>query len=74
MSDKIKHPKHYTFAKGLYEVRKVILAWGLDWDRANAVKYIARAPHKGTEREDIRKAIQYLEFYLERLSDRGKHS
>lgn len=66
--NEFNRPKHYTFGK--IEVRNVILDWGLDWDRANAIKYIARAPHKGTAAADIRKAITYLTFYLEKLGDK----
>lgn len=65
MDDLIKHPRHYTF--GTLEVREVIRDWGLDWCRANALKYIARAPFKGTPISDIDKAIQYLTFYKEDL-------
>ena len=35
----------------------------LDFDRANAIKYLARAGHKGDPTEDLEKSKQYLEFY-----------
>ena len=35
----------------------------LDFDRANAIKYLARVGHKGDPVEDIEKAAQYLQFY-----------
>jgi hypothetical protein len=38
---------------------------GLNWYQGNAVKYITRAPHKGALVDDIRKAIHYLQMWLE---------
>ena len=35
----------------------------LDFDRANAIKYLARVGHKGDPVEDLEKAAQYLQFY-----------
>jgi len=37
----------------------------LNWYQGNAVKYITRAPHKGELVDDIRKAMHYLEMWLE---------
>lgn len=37
----------------------------LNWYQGNAVKYITRAPHKGALVDDVRKAIHYLEMWLE---------
>lgn len=59
MNDPINHPSHYTFGK--IEVIEVIEDWNLDYNRGNAVKYIARAPHKGSELEDLKKARWYLD-------------
>ncbi len=59
------HPPHYNFGK--YEVIEVIEDWKLGFHLGNAVKYISRCGKKGigTEGEDIRKAIWYLERYLQ---------
>lgn len=67
--DPVEHPAHYRFA-GPYEVIKVIQAWGLDFECGNAVKYIARAGRKDPAKtvEDLRKAIEYLRFEIEKLS------
>lgn len=56
--DMVNHPKHYTTGK--YEVIEVIEDWKLDFHCGNAVKYIARAQHKGQFEQDIQKAIWYL--------------
>lgn len=54
---------HYT----KYEIQPIdiIDEYGLDFYRANAIKYILREKHNHSE--DIRKAIHYLELYLERI-------
>jgi len=63
MTDKINHPQHYNFGNK-FEVISVIEDWQLGFHLGNALKYIARAQHKGNEEEDIQKAIWYLERYL----------
>lgn len=55
----VNHPPHYN--QGKFEVIDVIEDWNLDFCLGNAVKYISRASHKGKLREDIMKAIWYLE-------------
>jgi hypothetical protein len=67
MNDIINNPSHYTFGK--YEVIEVINDWGLNYNKGNAVKYIARAgrKHKDTEIEDLKKAVFYLNYEIKRL-------
>ena len=57
-SDKINHPKHYH--PGKFETINVIEAWNLDYNLANAIKYISRANLKGDLIEDLKKSIWYL--------------
>jgi hypothetical protein len=64
MPDKINHPKHYTAGK--IEVYDFIEAWNLDFSIGNVVKYVARAPYKGTKLDDLKKAKWYLEKAIER--------
>lgn len=64
--DAVSHPSHYTEGRK-YEPRKVIADWGLNFNLGNAVKYISRAGRKGDKIEDLRKAIQYIEFEIEEL-------
>lgn len=68
-------PNYYGGSDSVYEVFKVIDAWGLDFYRGNALKYIARAGKKVSrtgrrkaEIEDLRKAITYLEQSIEKLN------
>lgn len=64
--DPISRPSHYTEGRK-YEPRKVIADWGLNFNLGNAVKYLSRAGRKGDKVEDLRKAIQYIEFEIEEL-------
>lgn len=66
--DAVSHPSHYTEGRK-YEPRKVIADWRLNFNLGNAVKYISRAGRKGDKIEDLRKAIQYIEFEIEELED-----
>ena len=62
--DNVNHPSHYNFGK--YEVIDAIEDWGLGFNLGNAVKYIARADHKGNALEDLKKAAWYLQREIER--------
>lgn len=66
--DAVSHPSHYTEGRK-YEPRKVIADWELNFNLGNAVKYVSRAGRKGDKIEDLRKAIQYIEFEIEELED-----
>lgn len=57
--EKVDHPKHYTY--GSIETIEVIEDWNLGYNLGNALKYIARADHKGNPVEDLKKARWYLE-------------
>ena len=63
--EKVDHPPHYR--EGRLEAIEVIEDWKLGFHCGNVVKYIARHTHKGAPREDIEKAIWYLQRYLEAL-------
>ena len=66
-NDNVNHPSHYTYGK--IEVIEAIEAWGLNFHRGNAVKYIARAGKKNyaNEVEDLEKAVWYINREIERL-------
>ena len=67
-SDNINHPAHYTF--GSIEVITAIEDWSLPYHLGNAVKYIARAGRKDPAKteEDLRKAVWYINRYIEYLA------
>lgn len=55
-----------------YEPRKVIKAWGLDWNLGTALKYIERRGHKQGETtlKDLKKALTYIHFAVEDEEER----
>lgn len=63
----VNHPKHYNMGK--FEVIDVIEDWQLGFCEGNAIKYIARAKHKGNELEDLRKAAWYLQHAIKKLEE-----
>jgi hypothetical protein len=58
-------PDHYGGKDSTYEVFNVLEAWKLDKDfyLGNVLKYLARAgkKNKTTEKEDLQKALVYLQ-------------
>lgn len=66
----VNHPQHYG-GDSVYEVIKVLEAWGLDGNARlfNAVKYIARAGKKNgaSYSDDLKKAQFYLNREITRL-------
>ena len=56
------HADHYRINKP--EPIEVIEGWDLGFNLGNAVKYIARADHKGNKVADLEKAIWYLKREL----------
>lgn len=54
---------HYN--QGDIETIEVIRDWDLNFCLGNAVKYIARAKHKGAYIEDLKKAMRYIEMEIE---------
>ena len=64
-ASEVDHPDHYNAGK--FEVIDVIEDWDLGFNTGNAVKYIARAEHKGCEAKDLEKAIWYLKRRLAQI-------
>jgi hypothetical protein len=56
--DPVNSPAHYTV--GGIETIDFIEAKSLNYHLGNAVKYIVRAEHKGNKKQDLEKAIWYL--------------
>jgi hypothetical protein len=62
-SDPVNHPAHYKV--GGIETIDFIEAKRLNYNLGNAVKYVTRADHKGSRKQDLEKAIWYLKRELE---------
>ena len=71
-NDQVNRPSHYT--DGKIEVIDFIEDKKLGFCLGNAIKYIARAGKKETDKEaqDIKKAIWYLNRYLKELEEASK--
>jgi hypothetical protein len=69
--DQGPRPKYYGGVDNPYEVFEVLEAWGLDKDfyLGNVIKYVARAgkKNKSTEKEDLEKALVYLQKRIDSL-------
>jgi len=78
--DAVNHPNHYT--QGRFETIEVIeeITQGYSdgyvaYCVGNALKYLARAPHKHAEpTEDIKKAEKYISFAIERLTQNERNT
>ena len=66
-SDNVNNPSHYN--TGTIEVITVIEDWKLNFNLGNAIKYIGRCEHKNNKKEDIKKAIWYLERELQKQGE-----
>lgn len=58
-ADMVNHPQHYS-AHGIEPI-DYIESHNLNFNLGNVIKYVSRAPFKGTELEDLKKAKWYLE-------------
>ena len=65
MSKEIR-PDYYKSEDGQLEAFDVIDAFGLNFNRGNAFKYIARAGKKYNKVNDLRKAVTYLNREIEK--------
>ena len=59
---------HYDNGKD-YDLIDVISDYGLNFNRGNIVKYVCRAGKKGSEIQDLEKAMDYIGRELEILRD-----
>lgn len=65
--ESINSPPHYQ--GNSMEAIDIIDAYSLNFARGNAIKYILRAGKKGSEKEDLQKAIWYINHEIERLKE-----
>ena len=65
-NDEVNHPAHYTAYVGLEVIQ---LTEQMNFNRGNAVKYIARAGLKSydTEIQDLKKALWYIQREINRM-------
>ncbi len=68
-NDTVNSPSHYTWLPGI-ECTK-ISRW-FSCNVGQAIQYIYRHGHKGSAVEDLRKAVKFLEFEIEFLTEKEK--
>ena len=61
----VNHPDHYQGSK--MEVIDIIEDYSLGFSLGNAVKYILRADKKGNKKQDLEKAIWYINRELDKF-------
>jgi hypothetical protein len=62
---------HYENGKG-YDVIDFITDYGLNFNRGNIIKYVARAGKKDDELSDLRKALDYINREIETIEKQKK--
>ena len=68
-SDEINRPDHYT--AGGIETYDYIKSWEMSFAEGNVIKYVTRAPYKGTQVKDLQKARWYLDQLIEEAQRNG---
>lgn len=74
--ESVNHPSWYGSKDDPYETIKVIQAWGLNFPLGNAIKYISRAGKKDPTKtvEDLRKALFYIQYEIDRIERDGNRN
>jgi hypothetical protein len=70
MTDNINHPSHYERLKEYAGVEVIDITRHMNFNLWNAIKYILRSGRKWNEEkevEDIKKAIWYLNDYIDNI-------
>ena len=62
-TDEVNHPPHYKV--GGIETIDFIEAKSLNYNLGNVIKYLTRADHKGNRKQDLEKALWYLNREIE---------
>lgn len=65
-SDPVNHPSHYL--KCAVTVEPIELTSRLDACLGQAINYVLRAPYKGSQKEDLKKALFYLNRELSNIA------
>jgi hypothetical protein len=64
MTEAVNHPKHYGGEDNPMEVIKIINHYNLNFELANVIKYVLRADKKGNRKQDLQKALWYLQHEI----------
>lgn len=69
-ASEVVHPTHYN--QGNIEVIDFIRDQRLDFFLGNALKYICRSRYKGCYKQDLQKAVWYLQSEIDNTIDAGR--
>ena len=72
LTDAVKHPSHYTAHPSGIECHEITGLLG--GNLSNVVKYVWRYDQKGKPIEDLKKALQYLEFEKKDFEEHGSQA
>ena len=64
MTEAVNHPKHYGGEDNPLEVIKIINHYDLNFELGNVLKYVLRADKKGNRKQDLQKALWYLQHEI----------
>lgn len=64
MTEAVNHPKHYGGEDNPMEVIKIINHYNLNFELGNVLKYLIRADKKGNRKQDLQKALWYLQHEI----------
>jgi hypothetical protein len=67
-----ERPEHYGGEENPFEPIKIIEHYDLNFNLGNAIKYVLRAPFKGTPLKDLKKAYTYIGFEIRRRERAGE--
>ena len=70
MTDNVNSPSHYQHPSG---IEVISITSHESFLRGNILKYVLRAPYKGSELEDLKKARKYLDWEIERVEHHARH-
>lgn len=70
MSDMVNHPKHYTAMSASIIIEPHELLRDFDFYLGNCFKYLFRYKNKGKPKQDLEKALWYLEHFLYYVTDK----
>lgn len=65
-ADPVNTPTHYQHPSGIEVIE---ITRHESFLRGNVLKYVLRAPYKGNELEDLKKAAKYLAWEIERVEN-----
>jgi hypothetical protein len=74
MSEAVNHPKHYGGKDNPLEVINIINHYKLNFELGNLIKYVLRADNKGNRKQDLQKALWYLEYEINKYENDARNT